>query len=71
MNDIVTAISNVGFPIVCTLLLGYLFVHYFETTSKVIDSLRTSLDENTRVINTLAVKLDDYNKDKERENGTV
>ena len=71
MNDIITAISNVGFPIVCTIMLGYLFMHYYETTSTVLDSLRKSLDENTRVISTLAEKLDNHDMPEKSENGTV
>lgn len=51
-NAIITAISTVGFPIVCC---GVLFIQN--------DKLRTTVDENTKAI----ISLTDYIKLKEQK----
>lgn len=46
MNDIINAISNIGFPIVCTIVL-------FSLYNKTITSFKDSIDKNTEALTKL------------------
>ena len=46
MNDIINAISNIGFPIVCTIVL-------FSLYNKTITSFKGSIDKNTEALKML------------------
>ena len=46
MNDIISAISNIGFPIVCTIVL-------FSLYNKTITDFKDSIDKNTEVLTKL------------------
>ena len=49
-SDVVTLISNLGFPIVACVALFWLNMKTSETYSKTIDDMRKTIDENTKVI---------------------
>lgn len=49
MNDILNAISNVGFPIVACCFMAYYSVHL----NKTIANLQSSIEANTATISTL------------------
>lgn len=63
MDSIVTAITNVGFPIVMVLLMWYLFIHFYDSMREELDKLRDTIDANTSAVNDLCTRLD-------AENGT-
>lgn len=46
MNDIIGAISNIGFPIVCTIVL-------FRLYNKTITDFKDSIDKNTEALTKL------------------
>lgn len=46
MNDIINAISNLGFPITCTIVLFILY-------NKTITSFKDSIDKNTEALTKL------------------
>lgn len=46
MNDIINAISNTSFPIVCTIIL-------FSLYNKTITSFKDSIDKNTEALTKL------------------
>lgn len=51
INAILTGISTVGFPIVMCLIIFY-------QNEKTIDTLKTTIDNNTNIIKELIVKID-------------
>lgn len=55
MSNIVDLISNVGFPIVCCILMYY-------QNNKVLDKMDDSIKSNTNALNTLIQKLDSDTK---------
>lgn len=46
MNDVINAISNMGFPIVCTIVL-------FSLYNKTITGFKDSIDKNTEALTKL------------------
>ena len=58
MDSIVTAITNVGFPIVMVLLMWYLFIHFYDSMRGELDKLRDTIDANTSAVNDLCTRLD-------------
>lgn len=65
MDDIVNAISTVGFPIVCTMMLAYVLNNENEKNdSRMIEFIK-AIDNNTDVINRLIL----YIKNDVREKG--
>lgn len=58
MDSIVTAITNVGFPIVMVLLMWYLFIHFYDSMRGELDKLRDTIDANTSAVNDLCSRLD-------------
>lgn len=51
VNTILTGISTVGFPIVMCLIIFY-------QNEKTIDTLKTTIDNNTSIIKELIAKID-------------
>lgn len=51
VNAILTGISTVGFPIVMCLIIFY-------QNEKTIDTLKTTIDNNTNIIKELVLKID-------------
>lgn len=58
MDSIVTAITNVGFPIVMVLLMWYLFIHFYDSMRGELDKLRDTIDANTSAVNDFCTRLD-------------
>lgn len=67
VNTITTIISTVGFPIACCIYLVWNQNKADERHKDEIDKLRSSLDNNTRVISKLCNKLDIDIDEKEDE----
>lgn len=65
MNDIVNAISTVGFPIVCTMMLAYVLNNENEKNDSRMIEFVKAIDNNTDVINQLIL----YIKNDVREKG--
>lgn len=59
MDEIVTAISTVGFPIVCTLILLYLLVKENEQHKDEMSSIKDTIQNNTIVLSELKQLLND------------
>ena len=59
MDEIVTAISTVGFPIVCTLILLYLLVKENEQHKQEMISIKDTIQNNTIVLSELKQLLND------------
>lgn len=64
MNDIITAISTVGFPIVCTLMMGYLLVEEQKNHKEEMNQLKDAINSNTIVMAELKQCLEDLRGDK-------
>lgn len=58
LQTILTLIANVGFPIAMTLVLLWYIVQLNKAHKEEINELRKSIDNNSRVIEDLARKLD-------------
>lgn len=59
MDEIVTAISTVGFPIVCTLMLMYLLMKENENHKEEMNQLKDTIAQNTIVLTELKQLLND------------
>lgn len=57
-NEILTAITTVGFPIVACSALAWYIKYLTDTHKKESDDMRKSLDANTLVMNKLLSKLE-------------
>lgn len=57
MNDIVGIISQVGFPIACCIYLIYTNGKNGEKHDEEIEKLRVTIENNTKAINKLCLKL--------------
>lgn len=69
INTIVSIISTVGFPIACCIYLIWYSNKMNERHADEIEKLRKSLDNNTKVMTRICMKLDlDMEGDK-RDNG--
>ena len=53
MQEIVQAISTVGFPIVCTLMMGYLLISENQNHQAEIKEIKESINANTLVMTEL------------------
>lgn len=53
INEVITAISTVGFPIVMTLILLWLMNKNNEEHKSEVDSLKEAINNNTLVLNRL------------------
>lgn len=56
-GDVINAITTVGFPIVCCLIVMYFCKYVFDKYREDINGLRESLDNNTQVMHDLLDKL--------------
>jgi len=61
-NEILTAITTVGFPIVACGGLAWYVKYLTDVHKKESDDMRKSLDANTKVINKLLSKLESEEK---------
>lgn len=59
MDEIVTAISTVGFPIVCTLILMYLLVKENDQHKEEMSALKETIHNNTVVLAEIKQLLND------------
>lgn len=59
MDEIVTAISTVGFPIVCTLMLMYLLIKENENHKEEMNQLKDTIAANTIVLKELKQLIND------------
>lgn len=63
MQEVITAISTVGFPIVMTLLLLYLYREQDKNHKEEMEKVTNALNNNTLVVSQLKelleIKLDD------------
>lgn len=59
MDEIVTAISTVGFPIVCTIMLMYLLIKENENHKAEMNALKDTIANNTLVLTELKQLLHD------------
>ena len=59
MQEIITAISTVGFPIVATLILGYLLIMENQSHKEEMLELRKSIEANTLVMTELKLLITD------------
>ena len=57
-NEILTAITTVGFPIVACGALAWYIKYLTDVHKKESDDMRKSLDANTNVMNKLLAKLE-------------
>lgn len=64
MNDIITAISTVGFPIVCTLMMGYLLIEEQKNHKEEMNQLKDAINSNTIVMTELKQYLEDLRTSK-------
>lgn len=64
MDEIITAISTVGFPIVCTLILLYLLVKENEQHKEEMSALKETIHNNTVVLAELKQLLNDMMKER-------
>ena len=50
MEEVINAISTVGFPIVCTLILGYILIQEQKAHKQEMLDLKASIENNTLVM---------------------
>lgn len=50
MNEIIQAISSVGFPIVCSVLLGYLLLTEQKNHKEEMNQLKDAINSNTMIM---------------------
>lgn len=50
MNEIIQAISSVGFPIVCSILLGYLLLTEQRNHKEEMNQLKDAINSNTMIM---------------------
>lgn len=58
MDEFVTLISNVGFPIACVIFMWYYMMKMTDAHKEEIDSVKDALNQNTLVLQKLVDKLD-------------
>lgn len=64
MDSVISAITQVGFPIVMVLLMWYLFIHFYDSITTELDKFRASIDANTQAIDKLVASVDPDGKGK-------
>lgn len=57
INDMVSIISSVGFPIACCIYLIYVNNKNEEKHAEEVEKLRVTVENNTKVMNKLCIKL--------------
>lgn len=68
MDDIVNAISTVGFPIVCTMMLAYILNNENEKNDSRMIEFVKAIDNNTDVINQLILYIKNDVREKDGNN---
>lgn len=63
MDEIVSAISTVGFPIICTLILAWVVYDMNEKMNAQMAGFIKAIDGNTKAISELAVLIRDKDGD--------
>ena len=63
-NDIITIISSVGFPIVCSLIMFYLVYILNKSFQNEIKQLSESLNENTVILTELKTLMEDIRNER-------
>lgn len=58
LNEVVSAITQVGFPIVMVLLMWYLFIHFYDSIRDEMGKLRDTISENTEAMHRLIDKYE-------------
>ena len=58
MNEIIQAISSVGFPIVCSLLMGYLLLTEQRNHKEEMNQLKDAINSNTMIMVELKTLLE-------------
>lgn len=61
-NDIVSAISTVGFPIVICLIMCYFIYYLTKTQKETYEKISETIKNNTVAISRLAEKIDNLEK---------
>ena len=64
INDIITIISSVGFPIVCSLIMFYLVYILNKSFQNEIKQLSESLNENTVILTELKTLMEDIRNER-------
>lgn len=59
MNELIQAISSVGFPIVCSILLGYLLIQEQKNHKEEMMQLKDAINSNTLIMTELKQLLED------------
>lgn len=59
MEDVISAISQVGFPIVCTLILAYVIYDMNTRYDKMMQDFIKTIDANTKAISELSIYIKD------------
>ena len=62
MNDFISAVSNVGFPIVCVFALAWYVKYVTDKHEKEINKLKESIDNNTKAFTELLIYLKEREK---------
>lgn len=66
-NLVISAVSSVGFPIVCTLLLAYIIYDMNEKQDAKMAEFIKAIDSNTKVISELYTFIHDMEKGRDNE----
>lgn len=64
-NGIISAISTVGFPIICTLLLAYIIYDMNTKNDAKMEEFIKAIDANTKVISELYAFIHDLERGKD------
>lgn len=64
-NGVVQAISSVGFPIICTLLLAYIIYDMNNKSDAKMQEFIRSIDANTKAISELYTFIHDMERGKD------
>lgn len=59
MEEVISAISQVGFPIVCTLILAYVIYDMNNRYDKMMQDFIKTIDANTKAISELSIYIKD------------
>lgn len=59
MEEIISAISNVGFPIVCCILLGYLIYLMQKQHKSEVEKMVTAINNNSTLLQQVLERLRD------------
>lgn len=63
-NTITTLISTLGFPIVTSVALFWYIIHSNKQTDETLEKLRTTIEENTKLIASILIFIKKVEDDK-------